>query len=211
MSGNGHNVGEGLGCDLVVVLASYGGVAAGQRVFGGLPAEFPAPILLVQHRHGGADFLAPIVARRTPLVVADGVHGELPRRGTIHVLPADRQTTLDAEGRLTLGPAGHCHGDALLESVAPVYGRRAIAVILTGRLQDGAAGVRAVKRHGGRVIAQDQETSAAFAMPAAAIATGCVDFVLPLSAIAPALVSLAMVPGAADLFRVRRNPWANVA
>ena len=90
----------------------------------------------------------------------------------------------------------------LLESVAAHYGERAIGVILTGGGSDGARGVQAIKYHGGRVLAQDQTTSEKFDMPAAAILTGCVDFVLPLDTLAPALVSLVMVPGAAGLLRV---------
>jgi two-component system chemotaxis response regulator CheB len=124
------------------------------------------------------------------------------------VLPPDRQTTLDAEGRFVLSATGGCQADPLLESVAFAHGERAIAVVLTGRLTDGAAGVRAIKRRGGRVIVQDEATAEAFAMPSAALATGCADFVLPLHTISAALVSLVMVPGAEELFRVRLNPWA---
>jgi two-component system chemotaxis response regulator CheB len=126
----------------------------------------------------------------------------------VYVLPPDRQGVLDGDGRLVFRRAHRCQADPLFESAAFGYGERAIAVVLTGRLDDGVAGVRAVKGRGGRVIVQDASTSAAFAMPAAAIATGCVDFVLPLDYIAPALVSLVMVPGAAELFRVRLSPWA---
>jgi two-component system chemotaxis response regulator CheB len=70
-----------------------------------------------------------------------------------------------------------------------------IAVVLSGRLDDGAAGVVEVKRAGGRVLVQNQATAECFGMPGAAIATGCVDFVLPVGRIAPALVALVMAPG----------------
>jgi two-component system chemotaxis response regulator CheB len=79
---------------------------------------------------------------------------------------------------------------------------------MTGRLDDGAAGSRAIKANGGRVLAQEPTSCAADGMPLAAIATGCVDFVLPPASLADALVALVMAPGAADLFRVRLAPWA---
>jgi two-component system chemotaxis response regulator CheB len=83
--------------------------------------------------------------------------------------------------------------------------------VLTGRLDDAAAGVRALKRRGGRAIVQDPATAQAPEMPLAALATGCADLVMPLAHIAPALIALAMAPGAADLFRVPPAPWANLA
>lgn len=211
MSGSGHSEAGTSQIDVVVMAASYGGLTAYTALLAALPAEFPASILLVQHRHPGADLVTPILSRRTDLPVAAARRGDRPRPGTVHVLPADRQVTLDHEGRFLLAAADRCQADPLLESVAFVHGERAIAVVLTGRLADGAAGVRAIKRRGGRVIVQDEASSDAFGMPSAAIATGCADFVLPLRSIAPALISLAMVPGAAELFRVRLNPWAAAA
>ena len=78
----------------------------------------------------------------------------------------------------------------LFESVARVYGASALAVILTGMGMDGAEGLAAIKRAGGRVIAQDEETSVVFGMPAAAIEAGLADLVLPLLSIAPMLVDM---------------------
>jgi two-component system chemotaxis response regulator CheB len=84
-------------------------------------------------------------------------------------------------------------------------------VILTGRLDDGAVGVQALKCHGGRAIVQDPATAQAPGMPSAALATGCVDLVMPLACLAPTLIALTMAPGAADLFRVPPSPWASPA
>jgi two-component system chemotaxis response regulator CheB len=85
-----------------------------------------------------------------------------------------------------------------------------IAVVLTGMLDDGARGVRAVKRHGGRVLVEDPQTARASSMPAHAIATGCVDFTLPNHRIAAALLTLAVAPGGAELFAVPTPAWASL-
>ena len=77
-------------------------------------------------------------------------------------------------------------------------------------LRDGAQGVRAIKRHGGRVLVQDSATARASGMPSSATATGCVDLVLPLYRIAPALIALTMAP-AADLLIVPTPPWADLS
>jgi two-component system chemotaxis response regulator CheB len=211
MSGIGHNGNRGSGAGVVVVAASYGGLAAYRTLLAGLPAEFPWPILLVQHRSPQSDYLAPILARSTELRVVPAREAELLQPWTVYVLPAERQVVLEHDRRLVFRPAARCRADPLLESVASAVGERAIAAVLTGRGSDGSAGVRAIKSRGGRVLVQDDASAAAFAMPAAAIATGCVDFVLPLRSIAAALVSLVMVPGAAELFRVRLSPWASAA
>ena len=207
MSGTGHS-GDG-GTGVVVAVGSHGGLSAYQTLLAALPAVFPWPILVVQHRRPGFDCLVPLLDRATALRVVEAREGEPLHPGTVYVLPPDRQGTLGRDDRLVFGRAARCTANPLLESVAFAFGERAIAVVLTGRLDDGAAGVRAIKGRGGRVLVQDEESSAAFSMPAAAIATGCVDFVLPLRSIAPALVSLVMVPGAAELFRVRLSSWAS--
>jgi two-component system chemotaxis response regulator CheB len=80
--------------------------------------------------------------------------------------------------------------DLLFESVAASYKDRAIAVVLTGTGSDGVMGIQAIKKMGGTVIAQDQQTSEFFGMPGAAIQSGNVDFILPLDEIGAALVTL---------------------
>jgi two-component system chemotaxis response regulator CheB len=81
-------------------------------------------------------------------------------------------------------------GDPLFVSAARVYGSGVIAVVLTGMSANGATGVTSVKRLGGLVIAQNKATSESFTMPEAAIATGCVDAVLPLEEIGPQILAL---------------------
>ncbi|HEY7064408.1 MAG TPA: chemotaxis protein CheB [Chloroflexota bacterium] len=200
--------------DIVVLVASLGGPEAVRAVIAALPAAFPAAVLVVQHRTARAqDLMVGLLTRRAPGLVRLAREGDCPRPGVVDVAPADRTLTLTATRCFAYAPEPHWPGhgaDGLLASVAVRYGNRAVAVILSGSNDDGASGVAALKQQGGRVLAQDRATAGCFAMPAAAIATGCVDFVLPLPLIAPALAALTMAPGAADLFRVPLPPWARL-
>ena len=124
------------------------------------------------------------------------VHGgERLAAGTVFVAPPGHHLVVDADGGLSLTDALRVQfvrpsADVLFASLAESWGRGAIAVVLTGTGRDGADGVRAVKRHGGTVIVQDEATAEFFGMPGAAIRTGTADRVLPLAAIAAALVEL---------------------
>jgi two-component system, chemotaxis family, protein-glutamate methylesterase/glutaminase len=200
--------------DLVVIAASQGGLAAYRRILAALPPEFPAAVVVLQHRAvGQRDVLAGLLARGTQLAVGPAQAGVRPRAGSVHVAPADRQLLVTPEGSFTLAdaPARGPLADPLLASAATAYGERMIAVVVSGRLRDGAGGVQAVKGAGGRVLVQDQATAECFGMPSAAIATGCVDFVLPVEIIGPALIALVMTPGAAAWLRVPVPPWATLA
>jgi two-component system chemotaxis response regulator CheB len=198
--------------DVVVVAASLGGPEAIRQVASGLPAWFPAAVLVVQHRLPAAQHVTVDLLRRAARLEVDlAQEHDRPRSRVVHVLPADRQLVVGPDGRFASLPGlGRCrsHADPLLASVAQSCGPRALGVILSGTNGDGAAGVVALKRAGGRVLAQDRATARCFGMPAAAIATGCVDLVLPIGRIAHALVSLVAWPGAASLLRVPLAPWA---
>lgn len=131
----------------------------------------------------------------------------------MYVAPPQRQIAIDPEGvvRITDDEPNERWRpsiDRLFASVAASYGPRAIAVVLTGRLDDGAQGVRVVKTTGGRVLVEDPATAEEGSMPRAAMATGCIDFVLPVDAIAAALIALVALPGAEKLLRVPTPPWA---
>lgn len=205
--------------DIVAMAASSGGIRAYPEILQSLPANFPASIVLVQHRDSRRqELFSHIVAYRSNLKVRPVVEGELLQTATVYVAPPDRQVVITHERRFAFVNMSHdnsgkerCLADPLFESVAKVYGERGIAVVLTGNLYDGATGVQLVKRMGGRVLVQDQATSEQFSMPRASIATGCIDFVLPLDCIAKALITFVMTPGAAQFFRVPIAPWARLA
>lgn len=183
--------------ELVVVAASAGGVQALGELVADLPAEFPLAMIIVQHvdpRH--RSLLVDILARHSRVPVQSIDEGTELQPGTVYVAPPGLHVLVNADGTLSLSRAGLVHfvrpsADLLFESAAASYTDRVIAVVLTGTGEDGASGVQAVHQMGGTVMVQDEHTSAYFGMPGAAIATGAVDFVLPLDEIAPALVRLA--------------------
>lgn len=202
-----------IGFGLIVMVASLGGLESVSTVLTGLPARFPVPILLLQHgrRRDGQELLAPLLQRRSGLPVRTGEDGAPADQRGVTVVPRGQTATLDERHRLALsGTDGVGSGDALLTSAAAVAGPGAIGVVLTGLLHDGANGVRAIKRAGGRVLAEDPRTARAGSMPSSAIATGCVDFVLPRTRLAAALVALTVAPGGADLFAVPTPAWASL-
>jgi two-component system chemotaxis response regulator CheB len=182
--------------DIVAIAASAGGISALQTLLVALPANFPAPVLVVQHldpRH--RSLLADILSRHCSLPVVEAGDGDALAAGRVYIAPPNQHLLVSGDGTLTLTQSGLVHfvrpsADLLFESLAGSHGDQVIAVVLTGTGADGSKGVQSVKKMGGTVIAQDEASSEFFGMPGAAIATGDVDLVLPLVDIAPALVTL---------------------
>ena len=184
--------------DVVAMAASAGGLTALSDVLSALPQDFPATIVVVQHldpRH--RSLMAEILDRRTTLKVKQAIEGESLEPGAVYIAPPNRHMLINQDATVSLTQSELVHfvrpsADLLFESVAASFKERAICVILTGTGSDGSMGVRAIKKMGGTVVAQDKTTSEFFGMPGAAIETGSVDFVLPLGEIASALVTLVM-------------------
>jgi two-component system chemotaxis response regulator CheB len=194
---------------VVVVVGSLGALDSFQSLLGELPADFPAAVVFDLHRSQTEGTLEALLRRRAALRVSPAGEGLRLEAGTLYVAPHDRQLVVTAEQRLGVlgegdGP-GHRFADELLLSAAAALGPALIAVVLSGRLDGGARGVREVKRHGGRVLVQDPASAAAAGMPSSALATGCVDFALSPRALGSALLALCAAPGAAELLRVRLN------
>ena len=181
---------------LVVLTASAGGMKALTEILSHLPKDFPAPIAIVQHLDPRyRSYLADILNRRTLMVVKQAEAEDLLEAGTVYIAPPNYHLLVSADGMLSLSDSAKVRfvrpaGDVLFKSVAASFQERAIAVVLTGMDGDGADGVKAIKNMGGTVIAQDEASSDFFSMPNAAIKTGDVDLILPLDAIAPALLKL---------------------
>lgn len=182
--------------DIVAIASSAGGLNALTHVLAGLPEDFPAPVVVVQHldpRH--RSLMAEILGKRTPLTVKQAENEERLAPGTVYIAPPNWHLLINADDTLSLTQSELVHfsrpsADLLFESVAASHRERAIAVVLTGTGTDGVMGAGAIKERGGTVIAQDRQTAEFSGMPGAAIDSGKVDFVLALDEIAPALVTL---------------------
>jgi two-component system chemotaxis response regulator CheB len=193
-SSNGH-LGAEASYDIVALASSAGGLSALGRLLAGLPGDFPAPLVVIQHldpRH--RSLMADILSRRTALKVSEARAGEGIEASHVYIAPPNRHLLINPDGSFSLTETELVHfvrpsADLLFESVAARFKDRALAVVLSGTGSDGSMGVRAIKKMGGTVIAQD-ETAEFFGMPGAAIETGVVDFVLPLNEIAGAIVKL---------------------
>ncbi|WP_217995443.1 chemotaxis protein CheB [Sphingomonas changbaiensis] len=181
----------------VVIGASAGGVRVLGEILALLPADFPLPILIVLHLSRTQDSrLAEVLGYRSRLPVAWARWGERAVPGRVYVAPRDRHLLLQSNGRLALSNADPVAWwrpavDRLFESAAAALGPRAIGVVLSGALWDGTRGIAAIREAGGVTIAQDEQSSDHFEMPAGAIDIGGADIVLPPAKIAEALQVLA--------------------
>lgn len=198
--------------DVVAIAASFGGMQALQAILAQLPRAFPAAVLIQTHLPPDSpSILAEILQRATALPVGWARHLDVLRPGAVVVAPPGQHVAVLPDGTQLLtswkAPGrGKPRADGLFTTLAASFGPRAIGVVLTGYLDDGARGARAIRLGGGRVLAQDPATAACGDMPRAAIATGCVDYVLSLEAIHAALISLTMVAGASHFFAVPSGP-----
>lgn len=176
--------------------ASTGGPAALQRVLSDMPSEVPVPIVVVQHiARGFVEGLAGWLDAVTPHKVRVAAHGEQIRPGCVYLAPDDHQLWITRRGTVDLSRRVAVGGflpsvNVLFTSLGESYGASALGVIMTGMGQDGIDGLRGLRAAGALVLAQDEETSVVFGMPAAAIAAGVVDAVLPLPMIGPRLFQL---------------------
>jgi two-component system chemotaxis response regulator CheB len=186
---------------VLAIAASTGGPAAIHRILSELPADFPLPILVVQHiALGFASGMAEWLSSVTPLKVKVAEDGEPLKPGTVYMAPDDRHLGVTMDGQVQVSntaPVGGFRpsGTSLFRSVARAYGAGSVALILTGMGQDGLEGVRELRQAGGRILAQDESTSIVFGMPGVVVAAGLADSVLPLEAIAAHLKELTAATG----------------
>lgn len=178
---------------VLVIGVSTGGPAALEKFLPALPAEFPLPVLIVQHMP--RVFTALLAERLNGLCripVREAAGGEILQPGTVSLARGDwhmRVAGSAAHGSLYItqsGPEPHCRPsvDVLFRSAAAVYGAGVLAVVLTGMGSDGLEGCRAIHAAGGRILVQDRETSAVWGMPGVVAGSGLADQVLPLDALA---------------------------
>lgn len=184
----------GSGPRIIGIGASTGGPQALEIVLGRLPADFPMPLLCVQHiAEGFMQGLVGWLAGCCRIPVRTAEEGAAPDRGIAYFPPDNRHLEIDDAGTFRCSSAlpvsGHRPSvDIAFGSLARRYGAAAAGVLLTGMGQDGAQGMLDIARAGGLTIAQDEQSSVVFGMPKRAIELGAAKHVLPLEQIAPALV-----------------------
>lgn len=180
---------------VVALAASTGGPAALHRLFADLPANFPAPILLVQHiAHGFVEGFAAWLNSASSLTITLARDGEELQGGTVYIAPDDVHLGVSGR-RIALSGSSPIEGfrpsaTHLFASLAAAYGAEAAAVVLTGMGQDGLEGLRAMHAVGAQIIAQSEESCVIFGMPGAVIAAGLASQVLPLTGIAAHLMRI---------------------
>ncbi len=181
--------------DTVVIGASAGGVVALTALLGGLPADFPARMLVVVHvPPSGVNALASVLARSTPLKVRAAANRDRLEPGVVLVARPDHHlVVVDDSVLLTRGPRENGHRpavDVLFRSAARALGSRVIAVVLSGSLDDGSAGLRAVRALGGLGLVQDPQDAQHPGMPSNAIRAADPEYVVPVAAMPAVLTSL---------------------
>lgn len=183
----------------VLIAASTGGPRALQTLLPELCARVELPVFVVQHMPAGfTRSLAEQLALKVPARVIEATDGEPVRPGTVYFAPGDQHLVLRQErGQLVTGlndlppeNGSRPAADVLFRSAAAVLGGNVVAVVLTGMLNDGTAGLGPLKRAGAYTIVQDEATSVVWGMPGSAVAAGLADEVLPLDGIAAAVEAL---------------------
>ena len=186
--------------EIVVIGVSTGGPNALADMLTALPADLPVPVVIVQHMPPTfTRYLAERLDRQCAIRVAEARGGEIVRAGEVWIAPGGHhlRVVADVRGpalRIDDGPPENsCRPavDVLFRSAASAFGAGTLALVMTGMGYDGRRGAREIKAAGGRVIAQDAATSVVWGMPGSVVEDGSADAVLPLSSLAPQLVSLA--------------------
>jgi two-component system, chemotaxis family, protein-glutamate methylesterase/glutaminase len=187
------------GHDIVVIGGSAGGVEAMQRIVAAFPADLKAAVFIVVHTSPGFDSALPqILSRKTPLKVTHAIHGEPIEMSHIYVAPPDNHIVV-RPGYLAVQRGPKENGarpavDPLFRSASISYGPRVIAVVVSGNLDCGTAGLVSVKARGGLAIVQTPDEAVARDMPQSAIDHVPVDHILPIAEIGPAIVRLTSLP-----------------
>jgi two-component system chemotaxis response regulator CheB len=186
---------------IVVVGTSWGGLGALRELLHGLPADWPTPVIVVQHRHRDSDsLLLQLLQDVSPVPVCD-VEDKSPLcDGQVYVAPADYHLLVD-DGRFVLSVDEAVRYsrpsiDVTFASVADEFSAGAVGIVLTGANADGSRGLRRIIERGGVAIVQDPETAESPTMPAAAIAAVPSAHVVPIARIGEVLRSLLAAPGA---------------
>jgi two-component system chemotaxis response regulator CheB len=194
---------KGSGTDVVLVGVSTGGPPALQAILSALPVSFPVPILIVQHMPTGfTASLAERLNRICKISVKEAEDGEILKAGKAYIAPGGSHLKLCRSGeqlqvKLDSKPDDTLHRpsvDVLFESAAMVCGSKTLAFVLTGMGKDGAVGSQEIKRCGGKVIVEAEESAIVFGMPKAVMDVIKVDAVVPLQQIPNQMINMTVSP-----------------
>ncbi|HEV8194579.1 MAG TPA: chemotaxis protein CheB [Ktedonobacterales bacterium] len=191
--------GAAAGHDIIVIGTSTGGVEALISIVRDLPPNLPAAVFVVLHLSPQSpSHLPDILARNGDIPAVHPHDGEPIQHGRIYVAPPDFHMLVE-EGRVRVvrGPRENRHRpavDPLFQTAAVAYGSHVIGVVLTGALDDGTAGLHAVKERGGIAIVQDPNDALISSMPANAMNYAAVDYILPLALMGTKLAQLVHEP-----------------
>ncbi|HMF99828.1 MAG TPA: chemotaxis protein CheB [Gemmatimonadaceae bacterium] len=180
---------------IVAMGTSWGGLSAMMKLLGGLPEEFPIPIVVVQHRSKDSDrLLVQLLQDATPLKVCEIEDKDGLFAGTVHIAPANYHILIESGyASLTTEEAVRFSRpsiDVMFSSAADTYRSETIGVVLTGANEDGASGLAHIVKRGGRALIQDPKTAEIPIMPDAAIRAVPTAEVIPLTGLAPRLIEL---------------------
>lgn len=186
--------------EAVVVGASTGGPEALLELIPALPASFPVPIIIVLHMPKlFTGRMAHALDQHSALTISEGEDGDVIKAGHVYLAPGgahltvERGTRRQVQLRITDAPSENgCRPsiDVFFRTAAEVFRNRTLAILLTGMGEDGARGLKALKKRDASVLVQDEETSVVWGMPGSAVNAGCVDEVLPLGAIAGRMLDI---------------------
>lgn len=187
------------GQDIIVIGASMGGLEALQALLPGLADDTPAALFIVWHMAAESLGLLPdLLSRLSPLPIANAQDAEPIQPGHIYVAPPDHHLLIErGHVRLTRGPKENRFRpavDPLFRTAASAYGPRVVGVVLSGALDDGTAGLWAIKDRGGLALVQDPMDAIQPSMPRSAIQHVAVDHIAPARALGPLLTDLARTP-----------------
>jgi two-component system chemotaxis response regulator CheB len=181
---------------LIIIAASTGGPQAIYLLLSQLPRNFPSSIIVVQHMPKGfTGAFAKRLNQNCKIKVREAKDGDILKDGEVLIAPGDFHLELNNSNEIKLNKKPPFHGirpsaDITMNSASDAFDGNIIGVVLSGMGKDGAIGVRKIKRKGGIIIAQDRETSVVHGMPKAALETGFVDHILPLSKITGKLTEI---------------------
>jgi two-component system chemotaxis response regulator CheB len=183
--------------DVLAIAVSTGGPSALMDLIPRFPKDFPVPIVIVQHMPPiFTTLLAERLAAKSSIRVVEGSLHQMLAPGCASIAPGDFHMAVVRDGAVVrlhvhqAPPENSCRpaADVLFRSVARVYGRHVLAIVMTGMGQDGFIGCERIRAAGGQIIVQDEESSVVWGMPGFVVKAGLADQVLPLSALGPEII-----------------------